>query len=377
MKNLLLVCDPISSRNSVQFLVLSALVEPLSKDFSIKVITPYIPDEKKEELLSKFGIEVLSISEEKKLIKLLFKRIFDNESMMWSASWILESLFRSNSSIAFRYKLNFDSPIIINFSYTVPISCDIFWNQATPPVQTLSELSRTNKSISFVFKWFSWLIKPLDHKVLNSNLSEHSLHLCNSKYLAEIYNEMGIPVDGIVHSPRKLMHFTSSINDGNGKYVLAYIGKETEISTLIELADKGVKIIGFGSKVPYGTDTGELKKKIDFRGYVTESELQELYLNAKFTVFPFTEEPFGFIPIESMYFGTPILTYDRQGPAETVEHNKTGWLASSTSELVSQGVLLWNSGSTGIDPYYCRQRALEFSSEREVGKLINYMGILK
>ncbi len=49
-------------------------------------------------------------------------------------------------------------------------------------------------------------------------------------------------------------------------------------------------------------------------GRVSDDELARLYANAKFTVFPFIHEPFGYVPVESMACGTPpVLTYDKQG----------------------------------------------------------------
>ena len=101
----------------------------------------------------------------------------------------------------------------------------------------------------------------------------------------------------------------------------------------------------FGAKIPTGSQIGELVKLTEFRGYVSEKELIKLYSNAVFTLFPFTHEPFGYVPLESISCGTPVLTYSRQGPSETVIEGVSGWLANNSNELVEKAVTIWNSAT--------------------------------
>ncbi|MFI5413488.1 MAG: glycosyltransferase [Candidatus Lutacidiplasmatales archaeon] len=78
------------------------------------------------------------------------------------------------------------------------------------------------------------------------------------------------------------------------------------------------------------------RPNIELLGAVSHEELRGLYTNALFTAFPFTEEPFGFVPIESMACGTPVLTYAKQGPGETVVDGLTGWLVPSSPAFLRQ-----------------------------------------
>ncbi len=61
-------------------------------------------------------------------------------------------------------------------------------------------------------------------------------------------------------------------------------------------------------------------------------------------MFTFTHEPFGYIPVESMACGTPTLTYDMQGPSESVVDGYTGWLVRNDDEIVHKAVNLWEKG---------------------------------
>jgi glycosyltransferase involved in cell wall biosynthesis len=114
-----------------------------------------------------------------------------------------------------------------------------------------------------------------------------------------------------------------------------------------EVADRGVRVKAFGSKMWFLVSSIKGLTKhpnIEFLGRVPVDKLVELYSNALFTIFPFTHEPFGYIPLESMACGTPVLTYNMQGPGEYVTDGVEGWLVGSDSELVEKAVKLWKEG---------------------------------
>jgi uncharacterized membrane protein len=106
----------------------------------------------------------------------------------------------------------------------------------------------------------------------------------------------------------------------------------------------------------YGNDL----PKNEVLGYVSDDELVDLYSNALFTLFPFTEEPFGYVPVESIACGTPVLTYNKQGPSETVDHGVTGWLANSDEELADLAVRIWKEGYPNWMRSRSREKALQF-----------------
>jgi glycosyltransferase involved in cell wall biosynthesis len=140
-------------------------------------------------------------------------------------------------------------------------------------------------------------------------------------------------------------------------------GKEGKFSTVKAVVDAGVPIRVFGetSQIPQS-----LKKHhgISFLGKVTDAELADLYSNALYTLFAFEHEPFGYIPVESMACGTPVLTYGKQGPSETVVNRKTGWLSNNDQEMVNLAVLLWKKGYVADMRSECRKRALAFDVKK-------------
>jgi glycosyltransferase involved in cell wall biosynthesis len=93
---------------------------------------------------------------------------------------------------------------------------------------------------------------------------------------------------------------------------------------------------------------------------VSNDELVKLYSNALYVLFTFTHEPFGYIPIESMACGTPVLTYNVQGPSESVIDGSTGWLANDDEELTALAVQIWKDGYSPKMRSKCIERAAMF-----------------
>lgn len=67
--------------------------------------------------------------------------------------------------------------------------------------------------------------------------------------------------------------------------------------------------------------------EVEFRSGVSDSELVENYNRVLLTVYTPIMEPFGFVPLESMACGTPVVGVREAGVRETVVHEATGLLA--------------------------------------------------
>jgi glycosyltransferase involved in cell wall biosynthesis len=67
--------------------------------------------------------------------------------------------------------------------------------------------------------------------------------------------------------------------------------------------------------------------QLDFRFRVPDEELVRLYNQARVVVYAPYNEPFGFVPLEAMACGRPVLGVREGGIPETVIEGKTGFLA--------------------------------------------------
>ena len=338
-KKLLIISDPLIG-GSVQLNFLKNVIEKLGEKFSVSVYSSFLDDASKQTLKG------VSIAGKQRLFLpyRIFKRFFgNNEGMLWAYSWLMEFLFKRNSSDYDRSVKSDNYDSIINIAQTIPASSNVYWGQSVPLDLTLMGMRVSTPILKIIPKMVIKQVGKIDRAFIRKIAERGKIVVTNSYYTKSIYQNLGVNVQGVIYSAPNLYAFRPTSVEKNNKYILAYIGKETEIETILKIARSGVKVVTFGAKIPAGSQIGELVKLTDFRGYVSEEELIKLYSNAVFTVFPFTHEPFGYVPLESISCGTPVLTYSRQGPSETVIEGVSGWLANNSKELVERAVMIWNS----------------------------------
>lgn len=175
-----------------------------------------------------------------------------------------------------------------------------------------------------------------------------------------MYLDYGVKADCVIYPPIDCETFKPSTSRPSSDYVLTYFGKETEFSIIKKIADRGIKIKAFGSKVPFIPKNLLKNPNVEFLGRVSTSKLVELYSNSLYTLFPFTHEPFGYIPLESMACGTPVLTYGMQGPSEYVIDGKTGWLLNNREQFIKKAVEIWEKGYPSKMRNLCAKEATKF-----------------
>jgi glycosyltransferase involved in cell wall biosynthesis len=202
-----------------------------------------------------------------------------------------------------------------------------------------------------------------DGKLVSRMGKVSSLVIANSKFCASMYSDFGVKVDGIIYPPIECEVFRPKTSKPSSDYVLTYFGKETKFSVVKSVADRGIKIKAFGSKTRFIPDILLGHPNVEFLGRVNTDDLVDLYANALFTLFPFTHEPFGYVPLESMACGTPALTYDIQGPSEYVVNNSTGWLAHTDEEIEQRSVELWKEGYPRQMRSECLKEAAKFDKK--------------
>lgn len=94
--------------------------------------------------------------------------------------------------------------------------------------------------------------------------------------------------------------------------------------------------------VVFGMGNQELQLDIPVRflGYLSDSYLLQLaYSSADVMVVPSVEEAFGQTVTEAMACATPVVSFEETGPADIIEHLKTGYLARYLDENdLAQGI---------------------------------------
>lgn len=305
----------------------------LAKELAVKghrvsMISPLMADSVKEHLTS-IGITPISLD-----ARLATRN--SGPSVSWFETWAREAFLRLNS----RHIVN-GSSIIINFSQVISVPSAVWYLQGPPSIA----LKDMEKELSAGFRMAYDVLRPIigyaDGKLVSRMGKVSSLIIANSKFCASMYSDFGVKVDEVIYPPIECKVFRPMTSKPSSDYVLTYFGKETKFSVVKSVADMGIKIKAFGSKTRFIPENLLKHPDVEFLGKVDTNRLIDLYTNALFTLFPFTHEPFGYIPLESMACGTPTLTFDIQGPSEYIVNNHTGWLVHTDEELRQKSVELW------------------------------------
>ncbi len=77
-------------------------------------------------------------------------------------------------------------------------------------------------------------------------------------------------------------------------------------------------------------------KNVVFKTNVDDKMLKSLYSRSTAVLFAAINEDFGYVPIESMASGKPIISVDDGGPKETIVKDKTGFLVRSSEEMAEK-----------------------------------------
>lgn len=111
--------------------------------------------------------------------------------------------------------------------------------------------------------------------------------------------------------------------------------------------------------------------KLDIMTQISDEDLIRLYNKAKLVVYAPYLEPFGYVPLEAMACGTPVVGVKEGGIKETVHHNKTGLLTQRDEKdfaraivTLSENTELWNKLSINGIKYIQSFWTLEKAGER-------------
>lgn len=255
--------------------------------------------------------------------------------------------------------------VIVNTSSCIVAPAHVYYAQGLM-TRTLTEILSANASIyGCIYALLKRPLVRLEQKLTHQFRDSSGLFIANSRFCASMYEEWGIKVDKTINPPVDCTFYKSSTRNPSEDYIITALGafgKEGNFKLVKAIADAGacIKVFGEAAYVP-----GPMKKNpnIEFLGKVSDQELVQLYSNALFTLFAFGHEPFGYIPVESMACGTPVLTFNRQGPSETVIDRRTGWLADSDQELLALALYHWSKGYDSAFRLACRERAMIFDTK--------------
>jgi glycosyltransferase involved in cell wall biosynthesis len=270
---------------------------------------------------------------------------------------------------------NRNANVIINTSSCIVSASDVYYAQGLmiEALKGMAPIMPVWYRMAYYLANFP--LRSMETKFIRRLRGSSKLFIANSNFCASMYRQAGVIVDKVVYPPLDCSLFKPSSLKPKEDYVLTHLGiygKEGRFPIIKAIADVGVQLKVFG-KIYYAPKALLNHPNITFLGEIAEKKLIDAYSNALYTLCAFSHEPFGYIPIESMACGTPVLTYNRQGPSETVVNEETGWLVNSDFELVSFAVKLWKKGYSKDMRKNCRKRALSFNVTEIFAEWVNVL----
>jgi glycosyltransferase involved in cell wall biosynthesis len=340
------------------------LVEALMrKGFDVELFSPLISP-KVSDRLKEMGVNTLNLN-------IGHFASLDNHSMLWFEAWLKESLFRSTSK-----KIAVNNEFLINFSNQV-VAPSVFWYLQGPPSIAVKDMLKEFPVKYQLMHYFTKnVIDAADRKIVEGMNKNSQKKIANSNFCASMYTKFKITVDDVIYPPLDIRLYRPSTSNPSSDYVLTYFGKETDYSVIKQIADKGVKIRAFGSKDNFSKKELIGHPNVQVLGRLKITDLIDSYSNALFTLFPFTHEPFGYIPVESIACGTPVLTYNKQGPGEYLQNNSTGWLVNGKNEMIETASKVWENGYPSILRGKGVKYAQHFSTEKYLEKWFSQLNFL-
>ena len=116
--------------------------------------------------------------------------------------------------------------------------------------------------------------------------------------------------------------------------------------------------------------------KLDILTQISDEELLKLYNTAKAVVYAPYLEPFGYVPLEAMACGTPVVGVKEGGIKETVRHNYTGILTQRDEKDFAKAIVhifedekLWKECSENGIKYVNSFWTLDKAGERLMNHL--------
>jgi glycosyltransferase involved in cell wall biosynthesis len=233
--------------------------------------------------------------------------------------------------------------------------------------------------------WLEPVIWPLLSRVHGAA----HLNLCPSRFTQRELLEHGVEPVGIwrggvdterFHPKRRTLEMRMRMSDGlpDGPIAL-YAGRLSPEKNLVVLADvmdavPGLRLAFVGD----GPSRAGLERRLAgrracFLGFLRGEALASAFASADVFVMPSTTETLGFVVLEAMASGCPVVAARAGGIPDLVEHGQTGHLFEPDAPETAIEALRELLARPGLRRFYAeqgRKRAEACSWQRETRKLV-------
>ncbi len=200
------------------------------------------------------------------------------------------------------------------------------------------------------------LLKHKDEKYISFSLAQRKL-LPQLNWYANIYHGVDVDLFAFNDKPQDYVLFIGRITKDKGADIAIRAA---------QAAGENIRIAGrsYGTE-PYWHNSIEPSINGSSVSYVGEVSLEQkisLIQNAKAIIFPtLLQETFGYVLIEAMSCGTPVIAFPNGSVPEIVKDGKTGFLVNNEQEMAAAIQKI-----DTIDRRNVRKRAEQFFSLKKM-----------
>jgi glycosyltransferase involved in cell wall biosynthesis len=226
-----------------------------------------------------------------------------------------------------------------------------------------------NKVIKALVNFINHFLRLSDFKFAQNVDQFIANSQTTAKRINKFYRRQALVINPPIDLPKK----TPKRNNSQQKFFLTggRLAKAKRFDVAIQACNQlNLKLKVFGRD--FSGLTQQLKDMagptIEFLGEVDQATKAKLYSQAQAFIFSADQEDFGMVPVESMSYGCPVISYKSGGVTETVIDGKTGiFFNKLTSGSCAQAIQKFQK--TKINSQDCIDRASEFSTQTFIQKI--------
>ncbi|MCB1878107.1 MAG: glycosyltransferase [Chromatiales bacterium] len=127
---------------------------------------------------------------------------------------------------------------------------------------------------------------------------------------------------------------------------------------------------------PHEDELREAFPQAHYLGWLGRDALAELYAGLDLFVFPSRFDTFGNVVLEAFSQGMPVVAFDRKGPADIVEHERSGYLVDSVPAMADRIARHFEQTPRhAAMREAARRRVLDYQAEPIMRQFLNDLGL--
>lgn len=203
--------------------------------------------------------------------------------------------------------------------------------------------------------------------------------IANSRFIARRIKKVYGRDSDVIYPPVDVERFNICSEKDDFYFTASRLVPYKRIDLIVEafsqMPDKKLVVIGDGSEM--NKIKGKSSPNVEILGYQPNEVMLSYMQKAKAFVFA-AEEDFGITPVEAQACGTPVIAFGKGGALETIRPygvpNATGvFFYEQTIGSIIEGVNRFENIQDSIEPEFCRNNAMRFSTERFRVEIKNYI----